>query len=386
MKIKRLISTTTVFLIGLMAPFLVYAASWSPAKRLTWTPGNSGRPHLSINSSGIIYLFWYDSSPGNEEIFFKKSTDSGTTFSPNRRLTWNSGDSKNPCLAIDSNGHLHLFYDDNSSGNQEIYYKKSTDTGDTWSNPQRLTWNSRYSFMPFPIIGTGNTIFVAYSDNFSSNFELYMKSSTDTGMTWSSPQRLTWNAGKSIKPRLASDSHGNLHLVWYDNSPGNNEIYYKQKSSSSPNWSPAKRLTWNPGGSVSPQIRIDDQDRLHIGWKDDSSGLWQVLYKRSTDGGLSWTQPHQLGDYLSHAKYVFLVPDSTDKLHAVYQDSYPGNFEIYYKKSTDGGVTWTFGERLTWTSGASIFAYAALDPSGTLHIVWMDHTPGNDEIYYKKSL
>lgn len=386
MKIKKLISTTTVFLIGLMAPFLIYAASWSPAKRLTWTPGNSEKPLLCIDSSGLIYIFWHDNSPGNQEIFFKKSTDGGATWSPIQRLTWNLGDSKNPALVIDSNDHLYLFYDDNSSGEREIYSKKSTDSGDTWSNPQRLTWINKYSFFSFPIIGDGNTLYVAYSSNLTSNFELYMKSSTNMGENWSQPQRLTWNPGGSIKPRLAEDSNGTLHLVWHDNFPGNNEIFYKQKPCTSPNWSAIKRLTWNLGESVSPLISIDDQDGLHIGWKDDSSGFWQVIYKRSTDGGSSWSPPHQLGDYASHTKYVYLVPETTDKIHAVYQDSYPGNFEIYYKMSSDNGATWPAGQRLTWNSGASIFVYAALDPSGILHIVWMDHTPGNDEIYYKKTM
>ena len=124
MKIKKFILTTTVFLICLMASVFVNAASWSPAKRLTWNPGNSEKPLLSIDSSGLIYLFWQDSSPGNFEIFFKKSADGGITWTPSQRLTWNSGDSKNPSLGIDSNGHLHLFYNDSSSGNQEIYCKK----------------------------------------------------------------------------------------------------------------------------------------------------------------------------------------------------------------------------------------------------------------------
>ena len=96
MKNKKHILIVLVILIGFIAPFLVYAATWSPAKRLTWTPGNSEKPFLSIDSSGLIYLFWHDNSPGNQEIFLKKSTDSGATWSPVQRLTWNPGDSKNP--------------------------------------------------------------------------------------------------------------------------------------------------------------------------------------------------------------------------------------------------------------------------------------------------
>ncbi len=53
------------------------------------------------------------------------------------------------------------------------------------------------------------------------------KGSTDEGATWSAAQRLTWTSGWSYFPAIAIDSSNTIHVVWYDDSLGNYEIYYK---------------------------------------------------------------------------------------------------------------------------------------------------------------
>jgi len=65
-------------------------------------------------------------------------------------------------------------------------------------------------------------------------------------------------------------------------------------------------------------------------------------------------------------------------------DDTPGNWEIYHSQSTNGGASWSPGRRLTWNSGQSSFAALAVDTLDNLHAVWSDTTPGNFEVYYKK--
>jgi len=44
---------------------------------------------------------------------------------------------------------------------------------------------------------------------------------------WTPSQGLPWTTGDSKFPAIAVDSSGNLHVVWWDDTPGNSEIYYK---------------------------------------------------------------------------------------------------------------------------------------------------------------
>ncbi len=88
-----------------------------------------------------IYVVWYDETPGNTEIYFKKSDDGGATWTTNKRLTNNAGDSMYPAIAVDGS-NIYVVWQDYTPGNTEIYFKKSDDGGVTWTTTKRLTNNA----------------------------------------------------------------------------------------------------------------------------------------------------------------------------------------------------------------------------------------------------
>ena len=66
------------------------AQTWSSLKRLTWNSGGSEYPQTTIDSSNVIHLVWDENPPlNNEEIYYKKSANSGTSWSPPKgELFW----------------------------------------------------------------------------------------------------------------------------------------------------------------------------------------------------------------------------------------------------------------------------------------------------------
>jgi hypothetical protein len=185
---------------------------------------------------------------------------------------------------------------------------------------------------PALAVDPSGDLYVAYSDMTPGNFDVYYKKSTNGGATWSSSKRLTWNSGESMGAAIIADGSGYLHLVWSDSTPGNPEIHYKQSTNGGASWAPSRRLTSNSGQSLSPKICVDADGYLHLVWHDLT----------------------------------------------------PGNAEVYYKKSTNSGATWTTAERLSWNSEDSRSADVAAFGSGNYHVVWGDNTPGNYELYYRR--
>ena len=183
---------------------------------------------MAADSSGNVYIFWHDDTPGNFEIFFKKSTDNGVTWGGNNRLTWNKGNSWYAAVAIDSSNNLHLTYYDNSIVNHEIYYKKSTDGGTSWSPLTRLTWTSGNSYHPRITVDTYGQIHVVWYDSTPGNSEIYYKMSAG-GTSFSGLKRLTYTSGESWDPFVIHDSTADIHVIWNDATSGNHEIYYKKK-------------------------------------------------------------------------------------------------------------------------------------------------------------
>jgi len=53
-----------------------------------------------------------------------------------------------------------------------------------------------------------------------------------------------------------SSDGSNIYVVWQDNTPGNNEIYYSYSVDGGTSWSEPDNLTNNEGESVRPRIAI----------------------------------------------------------------------------------------------------------------------------------
>jgi hypothetical protein len=355
-----------------------------PDRRLTWTAGFSENPAVAAQGSNKLHMVWQDDTPGNYEIYYRKSTDAGVTWTASTNLTSTSGASKNPAVAAETAGRVHLVWEENNAGNLEIYYKKSPDGGATWTANKRLTSTSGASSSPEIAVDSSSNLHVVWYDGTAGNSEVYYTQSTDKGMTWTVAKRLTWTSGGSEFPAIAVDSSDNLHLAWQDNTPGNSEIYYKKSTDGGATWTANKRLTWNSGASEAPVIGADSRGYLHVAWFDDTPGNTEIYHKRSTNAGVNWGTNKRLtwNPVGSHSPDIAV--DSSGGVHLVWVDLTPGNPDIYYRKSTDMGATWTTALRLTRTTGLSGAPALGVDASGNVHLVWQDNTPGNYEIYYKK--
>ena len=374
--------SNVILVMGMLVSIQLHGQTWSGLTRLTWNPGDSLWPIIATDAGSGIHVVWGDYSTVNSEIFYKKSTDNGTTWTGLTRMTWNSGDSWLPSVAADSNTGIHVVWDDGTPGNREIYYKRSTDSGATWSGLTRMTWNSGASSAPVVAADSSNRIHVVWYDGTSSNAEILHKRSTDGGATWSGITRLTFNSGDSLWPSIATDSSGGIHVVWEDGTPGNDEIFYKSSSDSGVTWSGLTRLTWNADNSYTPSIAADSTNGIHVVWCD-TPGNGDIFYKRSTDSGANWSGITRLTWNSGGSYEPCIAADSSGGIHLIWEDGTPGNEEIFYKSSSDSGATWSAITRLTWNSGESYYPSIAGDSSSGCHTVWCDETPGNFDIYYK---
>lgn len=382
MRKKRFSAALLATGLFLLAP--VANADWSAVKRLTWTSGESRYPAIAVDSGDRIHVVWSDLTPGDAEIYYKRSPDGGTTWNPSQRLTWTSGNSWNPAMAIDSNDAIHVVWHDNTPGSFEIHYKKSVDGGATWSAARRLTWTSEVSYHPTIAVDSNDAIHLVWRDDKSGGAEIYYRKSTDGGATWSDAQRLTWTSGGSFTPAIAAGSGNTIHVVWRDDTPGNPEVFFKKSTNSGNTWSEGQRLTWTSGESYLSAIGADLAGAIHVIWFDDTSGNFEVYFKTSKDGGSTWSANKRI-TWTSDGSYdPALATDSENEVHFVWNDYTPGNHEVYYRRTGYGGLALGPAGRLTWNSGNSWSPVIALDSIDVIHIVWYDYTPGNSEIYYKK--
>lgn len=371
--------------------FLVVAvgfAQWQPDVRLTTDPSST---NLSNNNAWCIatqgsnvYVVFGDSRDSNWEIYYKKSADNGLTWSPDVRLTYSVGSSEYPAIAV-SGQTIHVVWMDerDETYNPQIYYKRSTDGGQTWGDDQRLTFSLTGAGLPSLTVA-GNDVFVVWHDHRDGNFEVYFKHSPDNGVTWLADTRLTNNPGYSFKPSIAVS--GSLpdvivFVVWEDDWDGNKEIYLKPSSDGGITWQPEIRLTNNVEESQAACIAAQNST-VHVVWMDVRDGNDEIYYKKSPDNGVSWQDEIRLTNS-SGVSGNPSIAVSLPMVHLGWMDNRDNNTEIYYKRSTDEGLSWEPDVRLTVNPANSENASLAVF-GNFVHVLWQDDRDGNDDAYYKQ--
>ena len=155
-------------------------SQWKPDVRLTNYPAISytGKSRCIAANGNVVHVVWYDRrNSANGDIYYKRSTDAGISWSADIRLTNDSASSEMPSLSV-SGQFVHVVWHDHRDGNWKIYYKRSTDAGLSWGNDTRMTYDSTLSAMP-SISVSGQFVHVVWYDERDGNDEIYYKRSTD---------------------------------------------------------------------------------------------------------------------------------------------------------------------------------------------------------------
>ena len=186
--------------------------TWQTSKNLSGITASTWNPDITINESNV-YVVWMDETLGNYEIYFRRSIDGGATWKSIKNLSNNTGDSSSPRIAVNGS-NVYVVWSDETPGNMDVYLRKSTDSGATWQTAKRLTNNTGDSFSPTIAVSSSN-VYVVWHDSTPGNAEIFLKKSTDCGATWQTATRLTNNTGTSWFPKIAVNDP-NVYVVWMD--------------------------------------------------------------------------------------------------------------------------------------------------------------------------
>lgn len=178
-------------------------------------PGTYDRStHPDVTSgSGAIHVAWHVFDPIGTEVIYARSVDDGATFSAPTVVS-NQGDGVGSYLASiaanESDGVGVVWEDDPYGQPYEVYYRRSTDRGATFS-PALLLGTPGYC----PVIAmTSQNVYVAWKDHrdYSEEQILFVRS-TDGGSTFT-PAVVVDDPGEQLEcPLIAVNSAGTIHLV-----------------------------------------------------------------------------------------------------------------------------------------------------------------------------
>ncbi len=341
-----------------------------------------------------VHVVWeqWDPVASDDYIVHLKSNDSGMTWSS----TMNVSDTNYVAICPDvgvSEQDVHVVWEDYRGGDAMVYYRNSTDGGATWNLEKRIPGSTIYAAGPEIYVNNSN-IHIFWGDARDGwDGEIYYRRSLDGGITFDNGQgvdedrRITFSPAPIAGPMIGGDG-SNLSVLWCDERDGDWEVYWMISKDNGYTWENGlgvehvgRKLTDNNIDDTMSRVAVNGSN-INIIWVEE---IWpgpeyQLYYRNSTDSGVTWNNPINLTELLP----LIQSPDidvEGDNISIVWGDSRDyGGFqtEVYYKNSTDGGISWSDDTRLTFDPIQSNLPRISV-VNETKHVVW-----NSDEIYYKR--
>jgi hypothetical protein len=121
--------------------------TWGAIVNVSNTPGAFTDPRVATSANGqYVHVTWQD-TPGNGDIFYARSTNRGETFETSINLSNTSGRSDDHQLLAEGSNVYVVWVDYTTRSGGDIYFRKSNNNGgETFSNTINLSGESGQSF------------------------------------------------------------------------------------------------------------------------------------------------------------------------------------------------------------------------------------------------
>lgn len=177
-------------------------------------------------SGDNVYVTWWDNKTGNNEVFFARSTDNGKTFDTTINLSNATGASADNEISAQGD-NVYVTWWDNKTGNWEVFSRASTDNGETFNDAVMLKalGTAKFKLIPPPrdriaidslVASSGDNQYVLWWDNRTGNHEVQFAKSADNGKTFGNTTNISDSPDmNSVGARIDAEGD-NIYITWFD--------------------------------------------------------------------------------------------------------------------------------------------------------------------------
>lgn len=244
-------------------------------------------PTIAFDTTGQVTVVWEDYRNGTPTLLFAQSTDLGRSFTTNNRVLTSTVAAENPSLAFASNNDGYCAWCEGltTTAAYQIVVARLPATTTTWTTGVVVNDSTAPAENPNLLVGLNNTLYVAWEDQRNGDDDIFFARSTDQGQTWTTNVQVSDAPTGSDQyiPYLAQDSNGQLYAIWVDSRSGSPQIYVAASNDNGDTWSTSQAVAPVTGNTPqdNPQIGVDSSANVYAIWDDARSGDLDVLAARS---------------------------------------------------------------------------------------------------------
>jgi hypothetical protein len=362
----------------------------APAASWQWNPD------LAIDGLGNRYVAWSDDRNGTSEVWFAWQSP-GAAWSANEPIGHgSSGMQFDPAVAVDPYGNGFAVWSDMRGGNGDVYFAYRPVTG-TWGVNERINDDSgtTHQWIPDILVDAAGNAYATWQDQRSGNGDIYYSFRPASG-SWSPNVKVNDDTGgfSQSDPNLALDPAGNIYAIWDDtrNSSGSNQwdIYFASKTANGI-WGPNERVSDDNSGAQQwyPRLVVDAAGNAYATWMDERGGDWNIYFAYRPAGG-SWSANQRINDDAGTAEQIMpaMVIDAAGYVTIAWTDFREGAWHIYAVRRAPNGQ-WSRNLRVNSNGTADGDYYRlglAAHSSGDVTAVWSDYRNGSAHDLYSATM
>jgi len=289
-------------------------------------------PRVATDSQGNVYVVWHDDRNGDWDIYFAKSTNGGANFSTNVQVVNDPDIQYEAALAIGPAGNIYVTwihkYDTDSSSDYDIYFAKSTDIGQTFTTPVMVNdVGDGYQYTA-NIKADENGIYLAWTDHRNGRSNIYFAKSTNGGESFSENIRVNSTIYGQGYPDLALDDTGNIYVVWKDlrDYDSSTHVYLAESTDSGASFKPGVQV--NDANITTsliylyPSLAVTGDGKIYVSWWDNRNDNLDVYLTHSYDRGVSFSPSRRMNDDVNNASQdkSRIVVDESGDIYGVWSD------------------------------------------------------------------
>jgi hypothetical protein len=229
---------------------------------------------------------------------------------------------------------------------------------------------------------------------FTCTWHLFFRRSVDGGATFSTPKDISrQNVGDAVyAPQIAVDRTGGINVVWEDDADGGWEILFSRSVDGGVTFSTPKVISNYLGGAVDPQLAVDSLGHINVVWQTQGGNgwNWNVWFTRSVNGGGTFSEPLALCDDADICNWPQIAVEPGGGVDVVWAQALcvDCQYDVFFSRSSDGGASFSPSQNLS-DSAESLITLPGLvvDGDGNIHVVWSkgDYTSGLANVFLSRS-
>jgi len=190
-------------------------------------------------------------------------------------------------------------------------------------------------------------------------------------------------------------SSGSLYVIWNDDRVGNYDVYFDKGTigqDGTVSWGTDVRVDDDTGASSQVAVSIEkgtNSGEVFAAWTDYRNGDPDIFFSKSTDGGMTWSGSVKVSDDTGTAIQTkpAITVDESDNIFIIWADYRNGDMDIYLSFSRDGGSSWSASVKVNDDTGQADQNLGAITASnGYVHIFYRDKRNNVDQISYTRGV